>query len=305
MQEIQYQLEDIGQTVRDNMEKIDFSPSRLEEVESRLDLISRLCKKYKVKDSAKLLEYKANAERELENINLSEEQIQKAKDDLARKQREYTEKAADLSNLRLEVARSLEQQMDEELADLAMERTRFHIKIEREEQEDSPVRIGGQGYKAFASGIDHVEFFIAAGEKETLRPLKKIASGGEMSRLMLSLKKIIIDKVEPQSMVFDEVDSGIGGKVAERVGQKLRGLSNKAQVVCITHLPQIAAMADIQFSVAKEEDEEGRVVTQLKRLTAKERQEEIARMLGGEKITELTREHAKELIELAQRMKDE
>ncbi len=300
LQESLFQIQDVNQNLGQYLDKIEFSPQRLEEVESRLDLMSKLLIKYKAKDVQELLEYQKKAQRELDHINLSDEQIQNTRQDLRDLESEYSGQAEQLSEKRKSVAQILEQQVNLELKELVMENTLFRVQIDQIKDEQSAIQYGTNTVRFASYGVDQVEFFIAAGAKEQLKPLRKIASGGEMSRIMLAIKKLIIDKVEPQSMVFDEVDAGVGGKVAERVGRKLKALSKGAQVICITHLPQIAAMADIQFFIAKDKDADGRMITQLKRLTKKEREQEIARMMSGEKITDLTLQHAREMIAMVQ-----
>ncbi len=310
VQESLYRLEESARLVSDAIDQIEFSPQRLDEVEERLDALQKLYRKYKVGSISELLEYQQKAERELESISFSEEKIRKTREELESLVVKMTELGKELSSLRQKVARRLESEMNQELKDLMMENTRFEVVIQQVSVEDeaddseeggskSQFLFEGNPVRIFRNGFDYVEYYIAAGSKEKPRPLRKIASGGEMSRLMLALKKLIIDKVEPQSMVFDEVDSGVGGKVAERIGRKLRALSRKGQTICITHLPQIAAMADIQFKVMKLIDSDQRTITTVKRLTSKERIEEIARMMSGEEITDVTRKHAEEMIALA------
>lgn len=296
VQEALYQLEDASSFIRLYLDSFDFSKERQEEVENRLDLISTLKKKYKAETVRQLLEYREKAGEELESINLSDKEINETKEKLNQSIQEYIKKGADLSNLRLEMATVLEGKMNEELKDLVMANTRFKINLRRTQDPESIIIINGQPLKFSKNGIDDIEFFISAGSEEVPRPLRKVASGGEMSRLMLALKKLIIDTAEPQSMIFDEVDAGIGGKVAERIGRKLKALSTKGQTICITHLPQIAALADIQFNVVKIVDDDKRVLTGIKRLTNKERVLEIARMMAGEQITDITIQHAKEML---------
>lgn len=296
VQEALYQLEDASSFIRLYLDSFDFSKERQEEVENRLDLISTLKKKYKAETVRQLLEYREKAGEELESINLSDKEINETKEKLNQSIQEYIKKGADLSNLRLEMATVLEGKMNEELKDLVMANTRFKINLRRTQDPESVIIINGQPLKFSKNGIDDIEFFISAGSEEVPRPLRKVASGGEMSRLMLALKKLIIDTAEPQSMIFDEVDAGIGGKVAERIGRKLKALSTKGQTICITHLPQIAALADIQFNVVKIVDDDKRVLTGIKRLTNKERVLEIARMMAGEQITDITIQHAKEML---------
>lgn len=300
VQESYFRAQDAAKSISNHSDQIEFSPERLNEVEERLDALQKLYKKYKVVSINELNEYLAKARKELESINLGEENIKKTRDEIKRLETELTAQAVFLSKLRAKVALELEDLMNRELKDLVMENTRFQVHIlQQEDDEESPINVDGKKMKCYRHGMDYVEYYIAAGSNEKMRPLRKIASGGEMSRLMLALKKLIIEKVEPQSMVFDEVDSGVGGRVAERIGKKLKILSKSGQTICITHLPQIAAMADIQFKVMKVKDVDERVITTVKRLTRKERIVEIARMMSGEEITDVTLQHAQEMLDMA------
>ena len=203
--------------------------------------------------------------------------------------------AKDLSEARKDAASHLEKQVLEELKELGMESARFKIEMESEPDEEGLVEISGQKYRTKPTGIDTVEFLISPNIGEDLRPLRKIASGGEISRIMLSLKSILADIDRIPILIFDEIDMGIGGKTAEAVGEKLKKIAEKRQVICITHLPQIAAFGSTHYQV-KKTSRGGRTYTELKRLTKKERTEEIARMLGGKKVTESTIETAKEML---------
>jgi DNA repair protein RecN (Recombination protein N) len=177
--------------------------------------------------------------------------------------------------------------------------TAFRVSIKRELSPDGEIESENKKYVLYPHGLDRVEFLIAANEGEDLKQLRKVASGGEMSRIMLALKNVILSADIVDSLIFDEVDAGIGGKTAEIVGKKLKSLSKNRQVLVITHLPQIAAMSDFHYTVQKEKVNE-RTSTNVKKLAQSDKIREIARMLSGEKVTDLTMRHAEEMVSLAE-----
>jgi DNA repair protein RecN (Recombination protein N) len=177
-----------------------------------------------------------------------------------------------------------------------MEKVQFRVLVEQNEDPEGLILDGDRRYSIGATGIDRVEFFISPNVGEELKPLRKIASGGELSRIMLSIKSILADIDGIPILIFDEIDVGIGGRTAEAVGRRLRNVSEGRQVLCITHLPQIAAYGDVHYQVDKRE-KRGRTHTVINRLDPDERVEELARMLGGEEITDLTRKTATQLLE--------
>jgi DNA repair protein RecN (Recombination protein N) len=184
-----------------------------------------------------------------------------------------------------------------------MNKTKFKVKITSQEDENGLLEIDGKRYFADEKGVDQVEFFVSPNPGEELKPLAKIASGGEISRIMLALKSILAKADQVSTMIFDEIDVGIGGEVALAVGKSLKNLASSHQVIVITHLQQIASFADHHFKVFKESSK-GRTVTQIKKLKEEERVKEIARMISGEKISELTLKQAKEMIKTADRSAD-
>jgi DNA repair protein RecN (Recombination protein N) len=212
--------------------------------------------------------------------------------------KEAKELALALSEKRKAAALKLEQLVIKELKDLGMAGTVFKISIKRETSPDGDIESDNNKYILYPHGIDRIEFLLSANEGEDLRQLRKVASGGEMSRIMLALKNVIQSADIVETLIFDEVDTGISGKTAEIVGRKLRNLSKDRQVLLITHLPQIAAMSDTHFLVQKGKSE-GRVTTLVKNLSDKEKVREVARMLAGEEITDLSIKHAEEMIERA------
>jgi DNA repair protein RecN (Recombination protein N) len=208
---------------------------------------------------------------------------------------EYRAQASALSEKRKKDALSLEEKIRREFAALAMERMELKVKFDvGDDSQGNGVLQAGYG----TDGIDHVEFLIAPNKGEEMRPLARIASGGELSRIMLAIKSLCGGADKGRTLVFDEVDAGIGGRVAEAVGRRLQDISSGNQVLCVTHLPQIAAFARQHYCVSKEVVDE-RTETVIKRLDAAQRNHEVARMLGGETITETTRKHAREMVEQA------
>jgi DNA repair protein RecN (Recombination protein N) len=297
VREAYYSLEDAHATLRDYARSIDFSPERINQVEERLALISSLKKKYgdTIQD---ILSYAQNARRELSTITTTEEALDKLQQEYEVTLKQARELALQLSEKRLEAAKKLEQMVTRELADLGMQGTVFRVSIKREISPDGEIEANNKKYILYPHGLDRVEFLLSANEGEELRQLRKVASGGEMSRIMLALKKCILDADIVDSLVFDEVDAGIGGKTAEVVGKKLKALAKQRQVLVITHLPQIAAMSDNHYMVQKK-SVNARTTTLVEKLSPDEKVNEVARMLAGEVVTDLSVKHAKELIELA------
>jgi DNA repair protein RecN (Recombination protein N) len=289
-----YSLEDAAAFLRDYSRGINFSPERVNEVESRLALIASLKKKYG-SSIPEILEYAEKSRRELEAISSSEERIEAIKAEFQIAVREAKSVALELSESRKKAAAILESKVMSELKDLAMAGTSFRVSITRETSPDGDIEADSKKYVLYPHGIDRVEFLIAANEGEALKELRRVASGGEMSRIMLALKNVLLSSDIVESLVFDEVDAGIGGRTAETVGRKLKSLSKNRQVLVITHLPQIAAMSDIHFTVQKTSSG-NRTITTVRRLDRNEKIKEIARMLSGEKITDITIKHAEEMI---------
>jgi len=294
-----YSLEDAAQFLRDYESGINFSPRRVNEVEERLSLIASLRKKYG-NTIPEILEYAEKSRRELEAISTSEERIGALKSDYQKAVKEAKSVALELSESRKKAAKVLEAKVIAELRDLAMGGTSFKVSITRETSPEGEIEADSNKYVLYPHGIDRVEFLIAANEGEDLKQLRRVASGGEMSRIMLALKNVLLSSDIVESLIFDEVDAGIGGKTADIVGRKLKALSKNRQVLVITHLPQIAAMSDIHFIVQKNVTA-SRTVTMVKRLNRTEKIREIARMLSGEKVTELTIRHAEEMVQSSER----
>ena len=288
-----YELEDIAYQIRDYRDKIEFNPHRLSEVEERLDLIHRLKRKYG--DSiSEILAYQAQASQKLEDLQFGSERIEELKDQIHLVTQSAQKLAVELSKKRRETATQLESLIERELQTLGMEKAVFQILVSPIESANGPLEIEGKGYELRADGMDEIEFFISPNVGSEPKPLAKIASGGEISRVMLALKTVLAQVDLIPTMIFDEIDAGIGGRTADIVGQKLKELSRFRQVFCITHLPQIARFADQHFRVEKSVEGDRTTIT-AKLLTQEERVEEVARMHGGE-ATVTTLAHARELL---------
>jgi DNA repair protein RecN (Recombination protein N) len=291
-------LEDVAAFLRNYVGKLEANPLRLEEIEDRLALIDRLKRKYgaSVED---ILAYAAEVRQNLASLEHADERREAVRKDLAKAAAEYRKAAETLSEKRREAARRMVKLVREELAQLGMEKTRIEIQFGR-----APEGQGG------AVGIDEIEFRISPNVGEDLRPMEKIASGGEISRLMLALKTVVgqarvgrgargARHSNDVTFIFDEIDAGVGGRVAESVGQRLKRLAHDAQVVCVTHLAQIACFADRHFYVEKS-SRANRTVTTIKPLAGeKERAEELARMLSGSQITDSVLKHAASMLRQA------
>lgn len=291
-------IEDASYTLRDYQEKVDFSPDRINQIEARLSLIQNLKKKYgeTIDD---ILNYAEKARRELHAITSSDEEIDRLKDEEKKTVALAKEKALALSAARKAAAADLEKKVMTELKDLAMEGTSFHVSIKLELSPDGDVESEGKTYVLYPHGLDKIEFMIAANQGESLKPLRKVASGGELSRIMLALKNVILSADIVETLIFDEVDTGVGGRTADIVGRKLKLLSGDRQVLLITHLPQIAAMSDSHYFIQKSKKGD-RVTTEVRHLNRKEKIREVARMLAGETVTDLSLKSAEELISNAE-----
>jgi len=295
-----YSIEDASTYLRGYESNIDFSPERINQVEERLALISSFKKKYgdTIQD---ILNYADKARKELEFINSGEEEMERLKAQYRQAVKEAKDIALRLSDRRKEVARRLESRIVKELADLGMSGTQFRVSIQREVNPQGEIEADNKRYVLYPHGLDRIEFLLSANVGEDLRQLRKVASGGEMSRIMLAIKNVILSADIVESLVFDEVDAGIGGKIAEIVGRKLKSLAGNRQVLVVTHLPQIAAMSDSHYSVLKGKTGE-RITTLVKQLNPKEKVREIARMLAGETVTDLSVKHAEEMVRNAEKI---
>jgi len=285
-------LEDLAFRLREFSTKLEFSPARLEEVENRLAEISRLTRKYGGSiESA--LEHFARADERLRNIERADEREEELRAQLEVARRAYLDTAVQLHRARVDVGGALARRIENDAAEVAMEHTRFEVRITA--PSDSEIH-ETEGSQAFTSrGIDHVEFYFSANVGEPVRPLARVASGGEASRLMLVLKTIADPSQFPRTIVFDEIDAGIGGRVSEAVGLRLKKLADTTQVLCVTHQAQIARFADCHLRVEKEVLRDQTQIA-VQKLDRRSRVDEIARMLTGANITETARRHAREML---------
>jgi len=291
-EDLEAQIEDLVHALRAYCDEIEYNPARLQEAEERFGLIVNLKRKYgdSIED---ILAYAEEARRKLDAITHSAERVDELRDEELRALRGGAEIAAGLSRRRAESGTRLAQELERELADLRMERTRFQVEITQTPSADGLP--AGDSRLAFdETGYDTVEFLISANLGEPLRPLVKTASGGEAARLMLALKVVLTSADPVPTLIFDEVDSGIGGRIGLVVGRKLWELTAGHQVLCVTHLPQIAAFADVHYRVHKEVSQ-GRTHTQVTLLDESARIHELAQMFGSE--TEVTHKNAQEMSE--------
>jgi DNA repair protein RecN (Recombination protein N) len=285
-------LEDLAFAVRDFGGAVEFSPERLEEIENRLAEISRLKRKYGGSLKAVLFNLEESVER-IERIQTSELKEKELLKKLVKIREEYIKIASELHSKRQNSAKKFEKEIEKNLKAVALEKARFIVNFETPEEN---VLSQTESDKLFTSrGFDQIEFYFSANPGQSPKPLAKVASGGEASRLMLILKTVAGINYPEKSVVFDEVDSGIGGRVAEAVGLKLKELSKTQQVLCVTHQPQVASLADQHFIVEKTSKGKKTVVG-VRELNEKEQIEEIARMLAGEKITDAARQNAREML---------
>lgn len=286
-----YMLEEVTFSLRDTFEHLEYHPDRLNAIEERLHDIQMLKRKYgdSVSD---ILDYRERIAAELETITNREEQIAELEQQLTAIETDLFKKAEHLSEERRKTATSLTAKVTRELKELHMEKSTFEIRFVEDDKETTFHR----------DGIDDVAFYISTNPGEPLKPLAKIASGGELSRIMLALKSIFTKGEGITSIIFDEVDTGVSGRAAQSMAEKIQKLSRNSQVFCITHLAQVAAMADTHLYIVKKE-QNNRTTTSVLPLSEEEQVHEIGRMISGAELTDLTKQHAKELLELASHVK--
>ena len=279
-----YSLEDTARDISDELDSMEWNGERLNEIEERLELIHQLKRKYgdTIED---ILHYHSRIVKELREMENAEQNSEKQERQLSEALEKVKELAIKLSKQRKKSAKKLEKMIHEQLSALYMDKAVFEVKFLNNS-------------KLYSKGIDKVEFYIQTNPGEEMGPLAKIASGGELSRIMLALKTIFSQKMGVTSIIFDEVDTGVSGRVAQAIAEKISQISNNSQVLCITHLPQVAAIADNHYYISKSVND-GRTETSLKELDEKQKIREIARMLSGSEITELTLKHAEELIKMS------
>lgn len=290
-----YGLEDVTETLRSYLGALDSETTQLETVESRLDLINRLKRKYGGSLEA-LFEKRDAIDAELSAITHIDEAIERIQANLETHHHQLAVRARELSEKRRQTAEKLAWSVEKELHGLKMDGTRFNVQITHPPcgPKASPW-LSLDGHLLSATGMDQATFMIAPNVGESMKPLSSIASGGELSRVVLALKAILADTDAVGTVIFDEVDAGIGGAVADVVGRKLTALAEKHQMICITHLPQIARFGDHHFQIAKQIKND-RTITTIRPMSHEERIHEIARMLGGEIITPTALEHARAMM---------
>ena len=280
----------MADTLRAMAESFSFDARRLDEAQERSSAISTLKRKYGNSIEA-VLEFAENARAELDELTNSEKRRSQLSAELERIKEEYEKCALQLTDVRQSTASVLKERVEGNLKDLGLGKSVFEVYItDLEGEVSSP------------DGKDYVEFMFSANPGEPKKPLRKVASGGEMSRIMLALKNVLADTDDIGTLIFDEIDTGISGNAATVVGMKMSAIANKKQVLAITHLPQIAAMADVHFCIEKRVENQ-RSVTDIRPLNDEESIEEVARMLGGASITENVRNNAKEMKDLARNTK--
>lgn len=292
-------IEEVAKFLQGYFSDIEFNPERLEQIRERLGQFSLLKKKYH-RSIDEIVSYKAQIERELLDIESIDTIISAKQKELDAQQNNLGRYCQSLSEQRKHAARKLENEVLEKLGQLGMKNAKFKIQIDWIADDKGAVMIGNSRFRASEKGMDQVEFYIAANPGEDLKPLARVASGGEISRIMLALKSSLAQVDKIPVLIFDEIDMGISGRIAQAVGLALKRLSRTHQIICITHLPQIASMGDHHFVVEKKSDQAS-TRTQIRKLTTNERAYEIAKLLGGESVTETHVRAAVELIEEAKR----
>jgi DNA repair protein RecN (Recombination protein N) len=284
-----YQLEDATQLLRSRLDNLEYDPHRLNVIEERLTEINQLKRKYG-NSIVEILEYSSRIEEEIETLQNKETHIDQLEKELTSLRKDLSLEAKQLTDIRMKWAEKLTKLIHKELKELYMAKTVFHIRFDSD----------GQYTK---NGSDKVEFYLTTNPGEPLKPLSKIASGGELSRIMLALKSIFSKHQGVTSIIFDEVDTGVSGRVAQAIAEKIYKVATNSQVLCISHLPQVAAMADTHLFISKV-TKGGRTKASVELLTEDKKIKEIARMISGVEITDLTKKHAEELLNLASEYKE-
>ncbi len=293
----QVALEEIAKFLQSYFNNIEFNPERLEQIRIRLSHFSMLKRKYQ-RTIEEIIAYRKQLEQKLQDIENIEGLISDKQREIDNQRKKISQFCSSLSEHRKQVALQLEKEVLEGLSQLGMKNARFKVNIEWIPDEKGAVVIEETHFKTTEKGIDQVEFYIAANPGEDLKPLARVASGGEISRIMLALKSSLAQVVKIPVLIFDEIDLGISGRIAQAVGLALKRLSRTHQIICITHLPQIASMGDHHFVVEKI-SEHDQTRTQIRKLSPDERAFEIAKLLGGESVTQIHVQAARELIDEA------
>ena len=280
VEDLMYQVQDVAEEVRDALGDLSYSADELEQIEARLDVIHRLRRKYGA-CCADILAYLENAKAELDQIEFADDHLERLKIKLKKAEREAWDAALTLRNNRKAAAEAMSARILTELSQLDMPRVQFQCHFEELE--------------LTANGADTIAFYMSANAGEALKPMSKVASGGELARIMLAMKNVLAERDQVATLIFDEVDTGVSGRAAQRVAEKLKAVAAHKQVLCVTHLPQLAALADTHLLIAKEE-RQGRTYTSVTPLNFEGRKRELARIIGGANITEITLKSAEEML---------
>ena len=275
-----YQVQDVAEEVRDALYGLSYSADELEQIESRLDVIHRLRRKYGV-TCADILAYLDRARAELDEIEFADDHLERLKNKLKKAEAEAWDAAYTLRANRKTAADAMSARILTELTQLDMPRVQFVCNFEA-------LELG-------TNGADAVAFYMSANAGEALKPMSKVASGGELARIMLAMKNVLAERDQVNTLIFDEVDTGVSGRAAQRVAEKLKAVAAHKQVLCVTHLPQLAALADTHLLIAKQE-RQGRTYTTVTPLDFEGRKRELARIIGGAHITEATLKSAEEML---------
>ena len=278
--DLKYQVQDVAEEVRDARDDLSYSADELEEIESRLDVIHKLRRKYGV-TCADILEYLDKAKKELDEIEFADDHLERLKKKLKAAEKEAWDAAFALRKNRKNTAVFMSERILTELAQLDMPRVQFSCEFTETE--------------LTAKGADGVAFYMSANAGEALKPMSKVASGGELARIMLAMKNVLAEKDQVNTLIFDEVDTGVSGRAAQKVAEKLRSVAQHKQVLCVTHLPQLAALANTHLLISKAE-RDGRTYTSVTPLDIEGRKKELARIIGGTNITETTLKSAEEML---------
>lgn len=278
--DLMYQVQDAAELAREVQYELSYSADELDQIESRLDVIHRLRRKYGV-TCADILEYLKKAKQELDEIEFADDHMERLKKKLKKAEKEAWDAALALRENRKETAKKLSERILTELAQLDMPKVQFACQFTELE--------------LTANGADAVAFYMSANVGEALKPMSKVASGGELARIMLAMKNVLAEQDRVNTLIFDEVDTGVSGRAAQKVAEKLRSVARNKQVLCVTHLPQIAAMGDTHLLIAKGE-RDGRTYTTVTPLDMEGRKRELARIIGGANITETTLKSAEEML---------
>lgn len=290
LNELRYELQDMTRDINNYLESIEIDEEKLIYYRDRLDLVNKLKKKFGLTID-KIFEYRNKISEEYENLVNYEKRIEEINNNLKIYEDILIKDSLLLRDKRIKISKSLEEKLTEELKELNMRNIVFKVNFKPKE-------------KLSSDGMDEIEFLISTNPGEDLKSLSKIVSGGEMSRIMLGFKNILADNDKIPTLIFDEIDTGISGRTAQIVGEKICKISKNHQVISISHLPQITALADSHFNIYKE-SQNGMTITKIKKLTYDERVKEMARLLGGVNVTETTLNHAKEMLSMSKKIKSE